>query len=74
LSNLPTYFSLSKTLNRVKTIIDDNIDGKYFWLKVEITSINYHISGHTYIELAENINGKTVAKYKAIIWSHNLSQ
>jgi exodeoxyribonuclease VII large subunit len=74
LSNLPTYFSLSKILNRVKTIIDDNIDGKYFWLKVEITSINFHRSGHTYIELAENINGKTVAKCKAIIWSHNTSQ
>ena len=74
MSNLPTYYSLSKILNRVKTIIDNNIDGKYFWLKVEITSINFHRSGHTYIELAENINGKTVAKCKAIIWSQNISQ
>jgi exodeoxyribonuclease VII large subunit len=74
LSNLPTYYPLSKILNRVKTIIDDNIDGKYFWLKVEIISINFHRSGHTYIELAENINGKTVAKCKAIIWSQNISQ
>jgi exodeoxyribonuclease VII large subunit len=74
LSNLPSYYSLSKILNRVKTIIDDNIDGKYFWLKVEIININFHRSGHTYIELAENINGKTVAKCKAIIWSQNVSQ
>jgi len=61
-------------LNRVKTIIDNNIDGKYFWLKVEITSINFHRSGHTYIELAENSNGKTVAKCKAIIWNQNTAQ
>lgn len=61
-------------MNRVKTIIDSNIDGKYFWLKVEITSINFHRSGHTYIELAENINGKIVAKCKAIIWNQNVSQ
>ena len=61
-------------MNRVKTIIADTIDGKYFWLKVEITSINFHRSGHTYIELAENSNGKTVAKCKAIIWSQNTAQ
>ena len=61
-------------MNRVKTIIDNNIDGKYFWLKVEITSINFHRSGHTYIELAENSNGKTVAKCKAIIWNQNTAQ
>ena len=61
-------------MNRVKTIIADTIDGKYFWLKVEITSINFHRSGHTYIELAENSNGKTVAKCKAIIWNQNTAQ
>ena len=74
MSTLPTYYSLSKILNRVKTIIDNNIDGKYFWLKVEIININFHRSGHTYIELAENSNGKTVAKCKAIIWSQNTAQ
>jgi exodeoxyribonuclease VII large subunit len=74
LSSLPTYYSLSKILNRVKIIIDDTIAGKYFWLKVEITSINFHRSGHTYLELAENINGKTVAKCKGIIWNQNVAQ
>ena len=61
-------------MNRVKTIIDDTIAGKYFWLKVEIISINFHRSGHTYLELAENRNGKTVAKCKAIIWNQNVAQ
>ena len=74
MSNLPTYYSLSKILNRVKTIIDESIDGNYFWLKVEIISINFHRSGHTYMELAESINGRTVAKCKAIIWNQNISK
>ncbi|MDX1774008.1 exodeoxyribonuclease VII large subunit [Oceanihabitans sediminis] len=72
MSTLPTYYSLSKILNRVKTIIDDNIAGKDFWLKVEIANINFHRSGHIYLELAENQNGNTIAKCKAIIWSYNV--
>ena len=71
---LPTYYSLSKILNRVKTIIDTNVAGKHFWLKVEIANINFHRSGHIYLELAENIKGKTAAKCKAIIWNYNVPQ
>ena len=74
MSSLPTYYSLSKILNRVKTIIDDTIASKHFWLKVEIANINFHRSGHIYIELAENINSKTVAKCKAMIWNQNVAQ
>tara|TARA_B100000780_G_C21125183_1_gene456300 strand:+ start:4239 stop:6032 length:1794 start_codon:yes stop_codon:yes gene_type:complete len=74
LSTLPTYFSLSKILNRVKTIIDENVAGKEFWLKVEIANINFHRSGHIYLELAENQNGKTIAKCRAMIWSYNVPQ
>ncbi|MGS2738777.1 exodeoxyribonuclease VII large subunit [Sinomicrobium sp. M5D2P17] len=74
MSSLPTYYSLSKILNRVKTIIDDNIIGKRFWLKVEIANINFHRSGHIYLELAESQNGKTVARCRANIWSYNVQQ
>lgn len=74
MSTLPTYYSLSKILNRVKTIIDTTIAGKHFWLKVEIANINFHRSGHIYLELAESINGQTIAKCKAIIWSFNIPQ
>lgn len=74
MSTLPTYYSLSKILNRVKTIIDTNIAEKHFWLKVEIANVNLHRSGHIYLELAESINGKTTAKCKAIIWNYNVPQ
>ena len=74
MSTLPTYHSLSRILNRVKTIIDTNIAGHFFWLKVEIANINFHRSGHIYLELAENQNGHTIAKCKAIIWNHQIPQ
>ena len=74
MSTLPTYYSLSKILNRVKTIIDTNVAGKYFWLKVEIANINFHRSGHIYLELAENRNGNIIAKCKAMIWRSNVAQ
>lgn len=74
MSTLPTYYSLSKILNRVKTIIDTNVAGNSFWLKVEIVSINFHRSGHVYLELAENQNGNTIAKCKAIIWNYQIPQ
>lgn len=74
MSTIPTYHSLSKILNRVKTIIDTNVAGHFFWLKVEIANINFHRSGHIYLELAENQNGHTIAKCKAIIWNHQLPQ
>ena len=73
MSTLPTYYSLSTILNRVKTIIDTNVAGKCFWLKVEIANINFHRSGHVYLELAENQNGNTIAKCKAIIWNYQIS-
>jgi len=73
LSSLPTFHSLSKILNRVKTIIDTNIANHCFWLKVEIANINFHRSGHVYLELAENQNGNTIAKCKAIIWNYQIA-
>jgi len=74
LSTLPKFYSLSKILNRVKTIIDNDVAGKHFWLKVEVINVNFHRSGHIYLELAENLNSKTVAKCKAIIWNYNVPQ
>ncbi|WP_157208914.1 exodeoxyribonuclease VII large subunit [Mariniflexile maritimum] len=74
MSSLPPFHSLSKILNRVKTIIDTNVAGNCFWLKVEIASINFHRSGHVYLELAENQNGNTIAKCKAIIWNYQIPQ
>jgi len=66
------YYKLSSILGRVKEIFDGKIHGKFFWLKVEIASINFHNSGHSYLELAEIRNGNTIAKCKASIWKRNL--
>lgn len=68
MSEIPKYYSLSAILGRVKSILDEKVTGKNFWLKVEIANINFHNSGHVYLELAETRNNKIIAKCKGMIW------
>jgi exodeoxyribonuclease VII large subunit len=65
-------FTLSVVLNRIKEIFDEKIHGKFLWLKVEIANINFHNSGHCYLELAETNNGVNIATCKAAIWRGSL--
>jgi len=48
--------------------MDDQVTGKTFWLKVEIANINFHRSGHIYLELAEIQDEKVIAKCRGMIW------
>lgn len=64
-------FSLSTVLNRVQTVFDDFMSGKYFWIKVELSKVNFDRKGHVYIELVENNEGNTLAKCRATIWKRN---
>lgn len=64
--------TLYQVINYIKGLVDSNLLHKTFWLKVEISNINFHSSGHCYIDLVENKNGKTIAKCNAVIWSTNL--
>lgn len=38
------------------------------WVKAEIASVQVKSNGHCYMDLCQNIDGKTVAKVKATIW------
>lgn len=64
--------TLSSILNRVKVIIDEKTKSKHFWLKVEIANINFHRTGHVYLELAESNNGTSIAECSATLWNYNL--
>lgn len=66
------YKSLYQVINYVKGLIDENLLNKRFWLKSEISNINFHSSGHCYIDLVENKEGRTIAKCSATIWSNNV--
>ena len=61
-------FTLSAILNRIREIMDEHIHGRFFWLKVEIANINFHSSGHCYLELAETKNGENIATCSSVIW------
>lgn len=63
------HHSLSKVLNRVKDILDTSVSNKRFWLKVEIASVDFHRSGHIYLHLVENFQGKILAKCKGLIFA-----
>ncbi len=64
--------SLSQVIGFIKNLIDTQLANKKFWLKVEISNINFHNSGHCYIEFVENKDGKTIAQCRANIWSSNI--
>lgn len=68
------WFTLSIILNRVKTIFDNSISGKSFWMKVEIAQIKEDRRGHIYLELVENIDGVVLAKCRATIWNSTASR
>lgn len=65
-------YSLSVILKGIREYLDLRIKGKSFWLKVELANINFHNSGHCYLELAETKNGQSIAQCKGSIWRSSL--
>lgn len=64
--------TLFQVINYIKTLIDSQLANKSFWLKVEVSNVNFHNSGHCYLDLVENKDGITIAKCNARIWSYNI--
>ena len=64
--------SLSQVVNYIKGLIDSQLANKSFWLKVEISNVNFANSGHCYIDFVENKDGNTIAKCSATIWATNI--
>jgi exodeoxyribonuclease VII large subunit len=65
-------FTLSVILKGIREYLELRIKGKTFWLKVELANINFHNSGHCYLELAETKNGQSIAQCKGAIWRSSL--
>jgi len=64
--------SLYQVINYIKTLIDSQLANKSFWLKTEISNINFHNSGHCYLDFVENKDGITIAQCRATIWGTNV--
>ena len=70
----PRHFKLSQVLNRIRQIIDEAVSSHSVWIVAEISSVNFHKSGHCYLDLSENEHDKIIAKSKGIIWQRDLYQ
>lgn len=68
-----TVYTLSRILKGIREYLDIRIKGKSFWLKVEIANINFHSSGHCYLELSESNNGQNIAQCRGSIWQSSLA-
>lgn len=65
-------YSLHTILKGIRDYLEVRIKGKLFWLKVELANINFHNSGHCYLELAETRNGQCIAQCRGSIWKSSL--
>ncbi len=64
--------TLYQVVNYLKGLIDAQLANKLFWLKAEISNISSK-SGHYYLDLVENRDGKIIAQCRASIWSYSVS-
>lgn len=65
-------YSLEQLTRSIKKVLDNAIGDREFWIRAEITSLNHHNSGHTYLILSETRNNRTVAEIKATIWASQM--
>lgn len=72
MNGIRNHRTLSQLNQYLRKLIDDHIGGKRFWLKAEISQIKDNRSGHVYLDLIEQSDGKIIAKSKANIWSTDL--
>jgi exodeoxyribonuclease VII large subunit len=70
--NEKKIYTLNTILKGIREYLELRIKGKYFWLKVELANINFHSSGHCYLELVETKNGKSIAQCRGSIWKSSL--
>jgi len=54
-------------MGSLRDSVEDAFPDKY-WVKAEIGQVNYHGTGHCYLELVQSENGAVVAKARAAIW------
>lgn len=67
-------YSLSEVIGYIKNVIDERLAGKRMWLRAELSNINFHRSGHVYIDLVETAKNQTLAQCRATIWAMQLRE
>lgn len=65
-------FSLSRVTKAIELQIQKATNNSAFWIRAEIAQIKIHTSGHCYLNIVEEVDGRTLAKMQARIWSSTL--
>jgi exodeoxyribonuclease VII large subunit len=61
-------YSLSALNESIRKLIAERTGKGSFWIRAEIAQYNVHGSGHVYLDLAEEREGRLLAKAQAVIW------
>lgn len=65
-------YKLSIVLKRIRTILEEKVNGHKLWIRAELSSIKLHRpTGHYYLDLVETNGTSTIAKCSATIWNTN---
>lgn len=72
--NKPTVYSLVQIAEAIKRAINTATGSQSYWIKAEIATLNISGSGHAYLELVEQRNGKKIAVVKGVIWAAKMQE
>lgn len=69
----PKVYSLLKLNQALQGLVERELGQRLFWVKAEIAQFTVSKTGHAYLELIEEFEGRKLASSSAIIWAATLS-
>ncbi len=71
-SSTKKIYTLFQLTASIKKSIESNTADNTYWIKAEISGLNFANSGHAYLDLVEQKNGDKVAVMQCTIWYNRL--
>lgn len=70
----PKVYSLLALSQSIRNLIHEKVGQQVFWLKAEIAQLKQAASGHYYLELVQERDGRRLASMQAVIWFLDFQQ
>ncbi len=67
-SSISNPYSLYQLCNGIERLINQRLGDQLFWIVTDLSKVNHHNRGHTYVELVELENEQIKAKVRATLW------
>jgi len=61
-------YKLSQICKSIENLFSEKVGNQMFWVIAELSKISYHNSGHTYLQLVETKDKRTIATIKSVLW------